>query len=915
MSIVWLDDKINRMNPNWLNSLDRNTYLLVPTRSLQAELKVRFAQAQVDAGKHVWETPNILTWGDYLADLWRANAAVFPTIISQIDEAQARLIWERVIYDSRRQQDELALLNVQQTARAAQRSWTMAHEWQIDWSCLQNDAVADTQQFAKWCLAYQEELSQRGLLDRVGLYQALLSLIESNTLIHQVGQVYWYGFDLINQAQSHWQAKTQELGIEQTQIPSADTQTQREYVRYANAQDELLDVLQQARDLVEQAPTTRINIVIANLQQQQQSVRSLAASVFYPASEPLELQNNNLAYRFSLGAELLHWPALQAAMKALAALTGSLSVNDLTWLLRNRFFRSCRVLQTEVAALDNLLQKSRIDQISFEALPEFLVQAEFDTQSKLLEWINSLVAFRAQLKERLEQPSNSHRTISFAEWRQVFVDWLALWGWSTAVSSDALSTIDYQLLERWQNFLNEFENLAVIQSSVSVTRALVLLNQQAREQVFQPKAASSPVFISGVYEAIGMQCDVCFIVGMDEQQPSPARLDAFLANPLRESQHYPSATPTRHVEQAKRVFASLESTAKRCVISYAEHDAQDPSIKRACSSIYRDQFSNADLQTKSVSKELSTQIEMQVLDDQIAPATEAGNVKGGTTVFTNQSQCAFRAFVRHRLEAYDHDEVEFGLDHLDRGNIVHKLLELTWEQLQKQSELIAKIDAGELGEFVEQMVAQTIATYADELTPAKQKLLLLETTRLRTLLHDWLEFEAKRPDDFSVIGTEQEGRHTVGGIAFNYSIDRIDVNGHGDTLIIDYKTGVVNRKDLYGERIKQPQMPLYAQAINAQKHTPISGIAFAQVRQHDHQFQELCEAGFIARRASDAEKFAEHWAQASADWPAQLEQLAKDFLNGQAQVNPIENATCDYCDLHALCRINQRAEIAEGDCE
>jgi ATP-dependent helicase/DNAse subunit B len=122
---------------------------------------------------------------------------------------------------------------------------------------------------------------------------------------------------------------------------------------------------------------------------------------------------------------------------------------------------------------------------------------------------------------------------------------------------------------------------------------------------------------------------------------------------------------------------------------------------------------------------------------------------------------------------------------------------------------------------------------------------------------------------------------------------------------MDYKTGIVNRNELYGERIRQPQLPLYVQAITAKKNTAPAGVAFAQVRQHECKFEELSEADIFQRAASHASRYAEIWADAHAQWPAQLEQLSKDFLAGKAAVNPIDAKTCQFCDLKALCRINQ----------
>ena len=61
------------MDQNWLLNLEKNTALIVPTRSLANTLNEQIAQYHIAQGKRVWEAPNILIWRDYLKELWQLN--------------------------------------------------------------------------------------------------------------------------------------------------------------------------------------------------------------------------------------------------------------------------------------------------------------------------------------------------------------------------------------------------------------------------------------------------------------------------------------------------------------------------------------------------------------------------------------------------------------------------------------------------------------------------------------------------------------------------------------------------------------------------------------------------------------------------------------------------------------------------
>ena len=50
------------------------------------------------------------------------------------------------------------------------------------------------------------------------------------------------------------------------------------------------------------------------------------------------------------------------------------------------------------------------------------------------------------------------------------------------------------------------------------------------------------------------------------------------------------------------------------------------------------------------------------------------------------------------------------------------------------------------------------------------------------------------------------------------------------------------------------------------------------------------------------------------DWRKSIERLAKDFLDGRAEVDPREYPkTCEHCGLEALCRIQEHQGLVKSD--
>jgi len=67
----------------------------------------------------------------------------------------------------------------------------------------------------------------------------------------------------------------------------------------------------------------------------------------------------------------------------------------------------------------------------------------------------------------------------------------------------------------------------------------------------------------------------------------------------------------------------------------------------------------------------------------------------------------------------------------------------------------------------------------------------------------------------------------------------------------------------------------------------------------------LCETGILKNQNTYSDGYERGWLDGQARWPGLFNRLAEQFLAGDAQVNPIEEKTCLYCDLKSVCRVSQ----------
>jgi RecB family exonuclease len=308
---------------------------------------------------------------------------------------------------------------------------------------------------------------------------------------------------------------------------------------------------------------------------------------------------------------------------------------------------------------------------------------------------------------------------------------------------------------------------------------------------------------------------------------------------------------------------------------------------------------------------LPERVEPETFDADIrAPKLAGTGTRGGTGVLRDQSACPFRAFAAHRLAATHPQPPRPGLDAAGRGSLIHRALELFWDDLNGRADLLAMGEAAveaRVQRAAERAVGEFVQPYRHRLGAGAR---VLEQRCTARALARWLAIERGR-GDFRVVARERRIEIRFGGLELAGKIDRIDETAAG-TVLIDYKTGRATKSAWTPDpRIADPQLPAYALALAARP----AGIAFARLAPDAMGFDGLAEtdAGVPGVTAlADAKrgwKDFDDWPSLLAAWRGQLEALAGSFVAGRAEVDPRDPQACRYCDLHALCRIQERQPI------
>jgi probable DNA repair protein len=406
---------------------------------------------------------------------------------------------------------------------------------------------------------------------------------------------------------------------------------------------------------------------------------------------------------------------------------------------------------------------------------------------------------------------------------------------------------------------------------------------------FQLENEGAPVQIMGLLEASGLHFDHLWVLGLhDEEVPPPPRPNPFLPLALQRDRGLPHSSAQRELEFYRKLLSRLSASAAEVVFSYPQWEGDQP---RTPSPLIGLAAANEfepfpprwlDLIRASAASE--------TLEDRVAPELPVGwEQRGGTGMLKDMAACPFRAFAQQRLGARELEDANLGLNAKEKGSGVHKVLELIWAELKNQENLRA---------LEPQQLQDLIATNIEVGLEFNGRLgAQLERRRLQRLLTEWFEIEKQRPP-FRVLEREQDGSIDIAGLRIKTRIDRVDELPDGRRVIIDYKTGEVKNQVWSGERLGEPQVPLYC----VSSESPIAAAAFAQIRAGDLQIRGVSTNGELGKiKAMDK---LPPMPELIEEWKHSLQKLGHAFRAGVADVDPKDKSTCDYCRLPALCRIH-----------
>jgi probable DNA repair protein len=839
---------------NLFEQLDSETTVITPNRRLSATLHKLYQQHQLNQKKTCWQTPDILPVTTWIQRLWDDyTQKEFDDTPLILNSAQEHYLWENIITAS---QDNSPLLQVSETAEIAKSAWGLLKQWLVT-TISQEENNEDYVALQTWSNSFKRLCQDNDWVDSATLTDMVIEKIKPQKKIKLIG------FNELSPQLSKLVAKTQSEHIH------IMTDSQQHLIAIKDTEQEILTMARFAKSIAAKDKNARIGCVIPSLDKIRDRVKQVFTDVFCDEQ-----------FNLSAGKPLLQCPIIYTALQLLGLHKQSILLDQFSSILTSPFLGSAEFERIRRANFDSQLRRDNVTTVHFplEALGKNCSQL-----AKRLQVFFTLL-------------TETDKTQSFHRWAKTFTDLLAALGWP---GERSLSSEEYQMVEHWLRLLDEFSTLDRVSEPATISRALHTIQKMAVKSIFQPKTPDSRVHVLGILEAAGLPFDYLWVAGMDDMSwPPQPKPNPLIPKRIQRELNMPHATAEREFIYCQQITQQFKQSAKQVIFSHTEKldelELQASPLLRDLPVMSIEQLQLDDYQS-SAEKIYSLRMTENLQDD-VAPALQDGcKIRGGVNVLKQQALCPFKAFSEWRLHARELESPLPGLRAKDRGSILHKAMELFWNQLQDHANLIAE-DENSLKKITDTCIDKALLAIPNAHTH-HQKYLTLEKQRLHKLILDWLEIEKRRPP-FKVLTSEKSVDINLNHLHFTVRIDRID-EVNGKKLIIDYKTGKNNDVNSWlGERPDEPQLPLYA-LLDTEN---TIGITFAQIVPGKNCFKGI-SAGSIDIKGINTSP---SWQEQLSAWNQTLTSLSDDFYSGIAKVDPKDPVeTCQWCSLKSLCRISE----------
>ena len=272
--------------------------------------------------------------------------------------------------------------------------------------------------------------------------------------------------------------------------------------------------------------------------------------------------------------------------------------------------------------------------------------------------------------------------------------------------------------------------------------------------------------------------------------------------------------------------------------------------------------------------------------------------------------CPFRFFAENLLALEPLGELKIGIDPMERGDLIHKILREFTRGLPAAAPDWPG-DKSKALEFLEKTVDNVLGDRLEDPFWQVERVRLLGSDKFPGLLRVWVDEEQKRALDGWKFEAAEEPFEGLGiaetGIALTGRLDRVDSHPEKGRALWDYKTGDPPPKKEVVDEMVRPQLPAYLLAIKKGLIACL-GASSGQTQAGYIVLKKASEVKVSGLKNVDWEGFLKDWIE---EVKKRLEGPLKGIYKADPRPRPSSpqnQGACEYCPFPSVCGIEEQRE-------
>ena len=875
--------------------VDIQTTVITANTCLKDHLTKQYLKYKREKKQYVVLRDIFMSFEGFIDSLYSEAQMLNPFLSSIISDDEARFL----LLSYLKEDPDVFMPNVAE-AKHLFSAWQVLQQWNLSIKDVKNEEDnKNVRLFLRWIKRYQNTLTEHNWIDKS--LSATLLLRKSKVLKETLknfglSKVILVGFHTLTPQMEVFfeHCKGQfDIVIYTWTLPNIKSNVK--ITEYLEDQLEIQKIAKQVFALSQIEPEVNIGVIVPDLQEQLSTLVDAFDQYFVfdeYKQNPL-LDNSMRGYTISGGESLLSQSISYQLMLWLKFDKIS-SFDDIKLMLGSSYLKGHDNFKSKRYQKLQALKAKVPQAVEFGKLVKLKLFTD-NCDPVLLEVISNMIIFNKSQEKR-------HKITAF-----VFIEKLkqvlSILGY---LDNLILTSLEHQALEQFYTLVNKLIMLTRLDVQLEFNQWLIELESLASNTLFQMETTANPrVHILGMIEATEVFFDHLFVIRMtDVNWPRFSNMSPYLPLFLQRSNHMPNSSVERELEFAKVITKRLTKMGRNIHLSYSLLNGEKIQIL----SPLLISMGQVNIDHSKVEDKIKIPMSFNLFEDNtlllITPQV-CQQIKGGSQVFKNFAECPYRAALIHHLNLNGDKVHKPILSALEKGVIIHYVLEKIWRKLKSSHNLI-NTSKEALEKDIEKHIRSALNEHVLLINMLPKLLKNVEIMRLKEVVLKWLEYEKLRHEPFKVLALEKVLKCTISGVTLKLRLDRIDQLAENHTVVIDYKTSKSYQiTDLLKIPITESQLPLYAiyEDTDAVAVATVNGakIGLQSISSIDNWIKEGDPKTYPAKKMADDSP--KTYVALKQYWHTQLQQQMSNFVAGESIVTP-SASSCQYCEFSIVCRMS-----------